>query len=122
MYLNYYDNGTCNHLFGVGGGLMTYGEYRLDEKNGVIVLNEDFAYADIVIEYISNPQQDGDYYVEACLSEAIIAFIEWKMKMGTEQAFYARAIEGRRSLPNKRVILQNIHQVVRETGGQYLKS
>lgn len=122
LYFNYYNNGTYCNLFGVGGGLITYGECRVDETNGVIVLNPQFRYDNIILEYISNPQQDNDYMVEGCLQEAIIAFIEWKMKLGTEQAFYARAIEGRRSLTNKRVTLQSINQVIRETGGQFLKA
>jgi hypothetical protein len=122
LYLNFYDNGSYSHLFGVGGGLITYGEYRLDEQNSVIVLNETFAYSDVIIEYISSPIEDGDYMVPECLSEAVIAFIEWKLKLGTEQAFYARIVEGRRSLPGQRVTLQQVHQVLRETGGQYLKA
>jgi hypothetical protein len=122
IFLNYVDNGDLNHLYGAGGGLITYGDYRLDEKNYVIILDPQFLYADILIEYISLPEQDGDYFVESCLSEAIIAFIEWKLKLNTEQNFYARAIEGRRGLSNKRATLQTIHQVLRETGGQYLKA
>lgn len=122
MYLNYCDNGSMYHIYGAGGGLITYGDYRLDEKNNVIVLDPQFQYGDVIIEYISNPQEDGDYFVPSCLTEAIIAFIEWKLKENTEQNFYARVIEGRRSLPNDRVTLQTIHQVLRETGGQYLKS
>jgi hypothetical protein len=118
----YNNSGEMCHLFGVGGGLITYGECRLDEKNGVIILNPEFEYSDIVVEYISNPERDSDYYVEGCLQEALIGFIEWKLKLGTEEAFYARAIEGRRSLTNKRVTLQTIHQVIRESGGMYLKA
>jgi hypothetical protein len=122
IFLNYSYNGDVCHLYGAGGGLITAGDYKLDERNDVIILNTDFQYSDIVMEYICNPELDGDYYVPQCMSEAIIAFIEWKMKLNTEQHFYARVIEGRRSLPNKRATLQNIHQVLRETGGQYLKS
>jgi hypothetical protein len=122
LYHNFCDNGKMFNLFGVGGGLLTYGDCRVDEKAGVILLHPDFQYADIILEYISSPERDGDYYVESCLQEAIIAFIEWKLKLGTEQAFYARAIEGRRGLSNARVTLQRIHEVLRETGGQYLKA
>lgn len=122
VFLNYFNEGSYCNLYGVGGGLITYGQYRLDEQNNVIVLNVDFAYPDIIIEYISNPKMDGDYYIQQCLAEAVIAFIEWKLKLGTEQAFYARVVEGRRSLPGQRVTLQEVHQVLRETGGQYLKS
>jgi hypothetical protein len=122
LYYNFNDNGDFCHLFGVGGGLVTHGECNVDDRHGVIILHPEFSYSDILLEYISNPERDSDYYVEGCLQEAIIAFIEWKMKLGTEEAFYARAIEGRRSLSNKRVTLQTINQVIRETGGMFLKS
>jgi hypothetical protein len=122
LYHNFSYDGDICHLFGVGGGLVTNGECHVDDKNGVIVLNPEFQYSDIIVEYIANPERDSDYYVEGCLQEAIIAFIEWKMKLGTEAAFYARAIEGRRSLNNKRVTLQTINQVIRESGGMFLKA
>jgi hypothetical protein len=122
LYFNYLDNGVNVHLFGVGGGLVVAGECRVDEKHNVIILPEDFAYSDIILEYISLPEMDGDYHIEGCLQEPVIEFIGWKLKLSTEQSFYARVIEGRRSLQNNRVTLQSIHQVLRETAGQYLKS
>jgi hypothetical protein len=122
LYFNYLDNGLNVHLYGVGGGLVAAGECRVDEKNNIIILPDNFAYPDIILEYISLPEMDGDYYVEGCLQEPIIEFCLWKDGLSTEQSFYARVIEGRRSLQNNRVTLQTIHQVLRETGGQYLKS
>ncbi len=122
IYFNYFNNGTYCNLYGASGGMITYGECRIDEKNNVIVLNPHFQYDAIIIEYISNPQQDDDYQIETCLQEAVIAFIEWKLKLGTEESFYARAREGRRSLENKRVTMQQINDVIRQSGGMFLKS
>lgn len=122
FFFNYFDNGLYFNLFGVGGGLIQYGECRVDEKNGVIVLAPDFIYERVILEYMSSPQKDGDYTIPIQLQEAVIAFIEWKLKLNTDQNFYARTIEGRRSLPNKRVTLQEINQVIREATGMYLRS
>jgi hypothetical protein len=106
MFFNYYDGGLYYNI--AAAGRIPNSDYRLDEKNGVIILSPEFPYSDVVLEYISNPQRDEDYQVHQCLQEAIIAFIEWKQGLGTDQAFYARVIEGRRALPNKRFTLQSV--------------
>lgn len=122
LYFNYYNNGSFFNLFGVYGGLIQYGDCRVDEANNVIVLSPQFQYPDIILEYISNPQKDEDYKIESCLQEAVIAFIGWKLKVKPREDFYNAAIEGRRSLTNKRVTLQQINQVIRQATGMYLKS
>lgn len=122
IYLNYYENGACYHVYGIGAGLITYGDCRVDEANNLVVLGPDFAYDSIIMEYLSNPQADGDYQVEVALQEALIAFIEWKLKLAPEQSYYDRVIEARRSMPHKKVTLQSLNQIVREGGGFYLKA
>jgi hypothetical protein len=117
FFLNYFYNGNYMPLFGVGGGLIQYGECRVDETNNVIVLPPDFSYNSIILEYMSCPQQDGDYQILDTLKEAVIAFIKWKMKLGQREEFYAEMIEARRTLPGKRVTLQTINQVLRESNG-----
>jgi hypothetical protein len=123
-FVNYYGgNGYyCAPLFGLGSGLIQYSECRVDEKNGVIILAPDYPFPDLMLEYISCPERDEDYQIETCLVEAVIAFIEWKMKLNTEQNFYARFTEGRRSLPNKRVTLQELNQAIRQNTGFKIKA
>lgn len=122
FFFNYYDNGLYYNLFGVGGGLLQYGSCRVDEQNKVIVLEPDFQYSSIILEYISSPQMDGDYCVQIQLQEAVIAFIEWKLKLNNDQNYYARKIEAQRRLPGKKVTLQTINQVIREPNGMKLRS
>lgn len=123
-FVNYYGgNGYYTApLFGLGNGLIQYSECRIDEKNGVIILPTDYPFPDLMLEYISCPERDEDYQIETCLVEAVIAFIEWKMKLNTEQNFYARFTEGRRSLPNKRVTLQELNQAIRQNSGYKIKN
>lgn len=121
-YANYYYSGGCYQLYGLGNGVITYGDCKVDELNRVIILDPHFKYDSILIECIMSPQKDYDYEVPTCLQEAIIAFIKWKLKAGSRDEFYAAAIEGRRSLPKKKVILQTLNQVLRESEGMKLRS
>ena len=121
-YSNFFYGGGSYQLFGVGGGVITYGECRMDDANRVVVLDPNFKYESIMFEYISAPQKDSDYQVLTCLQEAIIAFIKWKLKLGSREEFYAACIEGRRSMPKKKFVLQTFNQVIRESNGMKLRS
>lgn len=122
LFLNYYYNGTYANLFGVQGGLIQYGECRVDEKNGIIIFPPDFRFQYVLFEYISSPQKDDDYQIETCLQEAVIAFIEWKLKLSTPEMYYAMLTAGRRRLTKKKVTLQEINQVIRESEAMKLRS
>lgn len=119
-YLNYYYNGIFQPLFGVGGGLVQYGECTVDEDNSMIVLSPDFRYDHVMLEYISSPEKNGDYSVPLYTIEALISWIKWKAKKGTRQEYYADKVNARRRAPKKRVTLQNINQVIRESNGMKL--
>jgi hypothetical protein len=121
-YLNYYYNNGYYNLFGVGGGLIQYGECRVDDKNRVIVLPPDFNYQNIIVEYISAPERDEDFTVPLALQEALIAFIEWKTKLGPREEYYAQKVNARRRMPKKKVTLQSINQVLREPNAFKLRS
>lgn len=122
FYLNYYYNNTYQPLFGVGGGLIQYGECRVDDKNNLIILSPDFRFDSVILEYISSPEKNGDYQVPIIAQESIIAFIKWKSKMGTRDEYYAEKQNTRRRMPKKKVSLQQINQVLRESEAQKLRS
>lgn len=121
-YANFYYGGNAYNLFGVGNGIITYGECRVDEENRVIILNPNFKYDSILVEGIMCPEKENDYQVFTCLQEAIITFIRWKLKLAKREEFYAEAVEARRSMPKKKVILQTLNQVIRESDGMKLRS
>lgn len=122
VFINFYNNGMYESLWGIGGGLIQFGECRVDERNNVIVLDPHYPYPDVLLEYISNPQMDDDYQIELALQEAVIAFIGWKMKLWPEQRYYGEVIKARRRLPGKKVTLQTINQILREGQGFYVRS
>lgn len=121
-YSNYYYGGGVYQLYGVGNGVITYGDCKVDEENRVIILSPHFKYDAIMLEYISLPQSDQDYQVNTNLMEAIIMFIKWKMKLASRQEFFAECTSARRSIGKKKVILQSVNQVIRESDGFKLRS
>jgi hypothetical protein len=60
--------------------------------------------------------------VPTCLQEAIISFCKWKLKLGSREEYYGAVVAGRRRLPKKKVNLQTINQVIRESDGLKLRS
>lgn len=111
-YLNFYNNGSYQTLFGVGNtGVVTYGDCNVDEANNIIILSPNFLYKEIVFEYISSPSKDVDYKVDVRLREALIAFIAWKCKLDTRQNFFAELVEARRCI--KPLNLQSFNQTIR---------
>lgn len=120
-FYNYYFGNTYAPYFGAGGGtLITYGDFDVDETNGVIVLAPNYQFSDILLECIISPQQNNDYEIQVCCQEAVIAFIKWKFKLGTEQEYYNRLIEARRKL--KPITLQEWQQAIRENSKYSLKA
>lgn len=120
FFFNYYNNGYYNNFYGIGGGLVQYGECRVDDKNRVIVLPTDFKYQYILFEYISSPEKDIDFKVPLALQEAVISFIAWKLKLASAQEFYGEMTKARRRLPGKKITLQEVNQFIREATGGYL--
>lgn len=122
FYLNYYYNNTYQPLFGVGGGLVQYGECKVDDANNLIILPPDFMFDSIILEYISSPKKNGDYTVPIVCQEAIIAFIKWKSKLGPREEYIAEKKNARSRMPKKKVNLQSVNQVIRESEAMKLRS
>lgn len=120
FFYNYYFGNVYSPYFGLGAGLIQYGECVVDEVNKLIVLSPTYGFPDVLLEYIGSPQQNEDYQIQIVCQEAVIAFIAWKMKVGTQQDYYARLIEARRKL--KPITLQEIQQAIRENQKFSLKA
>lgn len=118
-YLNFWNNGSFQPLFGAGSGLLQYGSCVFDEPNGVIVLDVNYPFDDVILEYLSSPEKDGDYRIDLCCQEAVIAFISWKFKLNNEQNYMNRKIEAHRRL--KPIRIQEVQDAIRDTVGFKVK-
>ena len=120
FFYNYYFGSVYSPYFGIGNGLITNGDCVVDEKNKIIVMQPGYNFPDVLVECIVSPQSNGDYQIQTVCQEAVIAFISWKMKVGSEQDYYSRKIEARRRL--KPVTLQEVNQAIRENQKYALKA
>lgn len=77
-WYNYWNGYNLGTLYGVPSGAPFVGSYKIDNGNGVIVLNESFSYPYIVLEYVPSPEEGGEYRIPIQFKEAVIAYLRWK--------------------------------------------
>lgn len=78
VFYNYWNGDVYVNLYGCPSGAPFVGGFKIDDSNGVILLDENFGYEYIILEYISSPQEGQEYYVPIQFREALIAWIAWK--------------------------------------------
>lgn len=79
IYYNYWDGFNFINLYGIPSGAPFVGSFKVDQRNGVILLNEDFSFDYIILEYISSPEEKGgQYFIPIQFKEAMIWFIAWQ--------------------------------------------
>jgi hypothetical protein len=91
--------------FGIGSRLLTSGSCKVDDRNRLILLDINYPYDHIVLEYISSPEQDNDYEVPYEFEEAIIAWLAWQDKI------YVRAMS-KGDAVDKQILAQNFKNQV----------
>lgn len=121
-FYNFYNGGHCYNLWGLRRGVVTHGDCRIDEENRIILLDPQFSYDAVMVEYLPSPQRDDDYQVPTYYMEAIIAFVRWKLKLAPAQEFYGAWTAARRCQPNKKINLTKFNQTFRESTGMKLRS
>jgi hypothetical protein len=77
-FRNYAFDGQYCNLFGVPGGLQNLGEFKVDDVQGVVLLDSQFSYTEIVLEYIASPVSDDEFLFPVQAREALISYIRWK--------------------------------------------
>lgn len=77
-FYNYWDGYTFGNLYGIPSGAPFVGSYKIDNGNGVVVLNESFCYDYIVLEFVPSPDECGGYFIPIQFREAVISYLRWK--------------------------------------------
>jgi len=78
VWWNYWNGYGLSNLYGLPSGSPFVGEFKIDEKNGVIVLGQYFSFEYVMLEYVAVPVAGGEYYVPMQFREALIAYLRWK--------------------------------------------
>jgi len=78
IFYNYFYDGYMSNMYGVPSGGYGLGQFNVDEANGLVILNPNFPYTYLIIEYISAPEEGGNYMLPIQFREALIAFLAWQ--------------------------------------------
>lgn len=77
-WYNYWNGYSYTNVYGVPSGSPFVGSFKVDTNNGVILLNPDFQYDYLMLEYRASPQPGGEYYIPVEFREALIAWMIWR--------------------------------------------
>lgn len=77
IWYNFWNGNTFSTLYGMPSGAPFVGGFKIDNNTGVLLLDENFQYEYLMLEYVSSPQEGEIYYVPIQFKEAIIAGLAW---------------------------------------------
>lgn len=78
IFYNYWNGDTFDNLYGIPSGGPFVGGFKIDQTNGLIVLNDHFFYNYVVLEYLAAPKEGTEYRVPVQFEEAMIAYMGWQ--------------------------------------------
>lgn len=78
VWCNYWNGYAYTNIYGVPSGAPFVGDFKVDDINGVILLNEHFRYDYLMIEYVATPMEGQEYRIPVQFREAMIAWLAWK--------------------------------------------
>jgi hypothetical protein len=78
VFCNYWNGLNVTPIFGVPSGAPFVGNWKIDNENGLIVLDQNFYYTYIILEYLASPQEGCVYRIPVQFREALIAYIGWQ--------------------------------------------
>jgi hypothetical protein len=66
------------NVYGYPSGSPFIGSFKIDTDNNLIVLDVNFKYDYLILEYVSSPKEGQEYFVPFQFKEALIAYLAWK--------------------------------------------
>lgn len=78
IFYNFWNGVTFENLYGLPSGGPFVGNFKMDETNGLIVLNNHFQYPYCFLECLVSPKEGSEYRVPVEFEEALIAFMGWQ--------------------------------------------
>lgn len=78
VFYNYWNGSAYGNLYGVPSGQPFVGSFKIDKVNNIVLLNDNFFYDYVVIEYVAAPTEGEEYHVPLEFREALVSWIGWK--------------------------------------------
>jgi hypothetical protein len=78
VFYNYWDGYGFTNIYGAPSGSPFVGAFSIDDSNGVVLLNQQFYYDYLMIEYLAAPNPDQAYMIPIQFREALMAWLAWR--------------------------------------------
>ncbi len=78
-WYNFWWDGSYYNLYGVPSGQPFVGEFTINEKNNLVILNPNFQFPYLIVEYLPTMAKNGNYQFPEQFYEAIMAYLDWQM-------------------------------------------
>jgi hypothetical protein len=106
IWYNFWTGNSFSTLYGMPSGAPFVGNFKIDNNNGTILLNESFCYDYVMLEYISSPPSNGEpIYIPMQFKEAFMWYIAWQeiaMLPNTRRGMLGDKEQRRRNYFNER--------------------
>lgn len=77
-WVNFWNGSFYTNVYGVPSGEPFVGSFKIDNENGLIILDQTFNRDYIMLEYVASPKEGEEYYLPVQFREALIAWLWWK--------------------------------------------
>jgi hypothetical protein len=78
IFYNYWDGYGFTNIYGIPSGSPNVGSFNIDDANGVVLLNQNFYYDYVMIEYLSSPDPQQQFMIPLHFREAMLAWLAWR--------------------------------------------
>lgn len=78
VFFNFWDGSSYTNFYGVNQTGIYGGGFKIDNTNGVILLDSSFAWNGLVLEYVASPMEGQEYHVPIQFRRAIMSFLAWQ--------------------------------------------
>src|ERR1700743_905323 len=78
IFYNYWNGDSFENLYGLPSGGPFVGSFKIDNTNGLIVLNDYFQYSYVFVEMIASPKEGTPIRLPIQFKEAMVAFLGWQ--------------------------------------------
>lgn len=77
IWYNFWNGFAFTTLYGLPSGAPFVGNFKIDSANGLILLDQNYSYDYLMLEYLASPTEGQPYFVPMQFKEAIIAGLAW---------------------------------------------
>lgn len=78
IFFNFWNGSSYYNMYGINQTGIYGGGFKIDQANGVILLDAAFNWSGLVLEYVATPSEGEEYYIPSVFRRTMIAWLAWK--------------------------------------------